>query len=517
MIYPKVNICTDPTCPSHGQLLRIWDKPKHVVFFSLAHGVYEGFAVHMHCRKCPAVYYPNYVVRGGIREYYDGIPDFVQVSDHKYVERVLLEHFTMLSVLSWTSATNAAHIYHESMSGLSGSARDTPRYQLRTEHTWDGFVVLALLRDAKLNNSILQVPSGGAQKDRFDLAMRARNERICRSGQPEFAHWCQKCVRVFPDDHDGVPRFVDCVITDGIDMGRPCCGVHNCTGELRTPQDHWCAGHASQARFCVVEGCCLAHRDGSRTCDGHSAVEDHHIATGKALFTLRKRLQRAQVAHPTDAIHPDAPADEDVEVDIPFCPEKPSEGNQRVRARFGRRRTHNEQLIVRPCGIITSRETFYGAETISQVCHMLESKHLIPGSMPRYVFYDNNCTLYKFCEARSGESLHTRVGLPVDVFHWTSKHKKTDVACSVHCNPHRFPDLLRPDNTWYFNSSRAEQTNVWFGGYHAIIREMGAIKYAFFLDEMILRKNELTRVKLEGEGATPGYRDEIRFAGGAVQ
>ena len=150
-------------------------------------------------------------------------------------------------------------------------------------------------------------------------------------------------------------------------MGRPCCGVHNCTAELRTLQDHWCVGHAGQVWFCVVEGCCHGRRAGFRTCSEHASVEDHHVATGKALFTLRSCLQHAQVAHPTDAVSPQAPVDEEVEVDIPTCPEKSSAGNKRVRARFGRRRTHNEQLIVRPCGIITSRETFDGAETVSQV------------------------------------------------------------------------------------------------------------------------------------------------------
>lgn len=38
---------------------------------------------------------------------------------------------------------------------------------------------------------------------------------------------------------------------------------------------------------------------------------------------------------------------------------------KRLRAQFGRKRTHNEQVIVAPCGIILARETFYGAEAIS--------------------------------------------------------------------------------------------------------------------------------------------------------
>ena len=39
----------------------------------------------------------------------------------------------------------------------------------------------------------------------------------------------------------------------------------------------------------------------------------------------------------------------------------------KVRAQFGRRRTHNEQIIVAPCGVIIARATFYGAEAVSSV------------------------------------------------------------------------------------------------------------------------------------------------------
>jgi hypothetical protein len=41
--------------------------------------------------------------------------------------------------------------------------------------------------------------------------------------------------------------------------------------------------------------------------------------------------------------------------------------SERIRAQLGRRRTHNEQIIVAPCGIIIARETFYGAEGVGSV------------------------------------------------------------------------------------------------------------------------------------------------------
>jgi hypothetical protein len=34
---------------------------------------------------------------------------------------------------------------------------------------------------------------------------------------------------------------------------------------------------------------------------------------------------------------------------------------------LGRQRTHNEQTLIRPCGVIHARATMYGAEAVSNV------------------------------------------------------------------------------------------------------------------------------------------------------
>lgn len=69
-----------------------------------------------------------------------------------------------------------------------------------------------------------------------------------------------------------------------------------------------------------------------------------------------------------------------------------------------------------------------------------------------------------------------------------------------------FPQIRRDDDTWYFNSSIAEQTTVWMGGYHPIIWEMTSLKYNFFLDEMIKETNIMTLERLEVKGCVPLYR-----------
>ena len=49
-----------------------------------------------------------------------------------------------------------------------------------------------------------------------------------------------------------------------------------------------------------------------------------------------------------------------------------------------------------------------------------------------------------------------------------------------------YPELLDASGGFYFNSLIAEQTNVWFSMFHNICREITAVKYDFFLNEMVL-------------------------------
>jgi hypothetical protein len=58
---------------------------------------------------------------------------------------------------------------------------------------------------------------------------------------------------------------------------------------------------------------------------------------------------------------------------------------------------------------------------------------------------------------------------------------------------------------WTFNSSAAEQTNVWMGGYLSMTREMRSVFFNFFLDEMIRRRNEWNIRELERKGYQPCY------------
>lgn len=407
--------------------------------------------------------------------YYSGIPNAIQVAEHTFVDLRVLNLFNAQCVFAWTSATNASHIYHEALSGLTLDDRSTARFHLRTEHVWDGFVIVALLKDAGERGHTLIVPHTGDQKDRFTSAMDTRNAHMRRNGQPEYAHWCTKCVRRY--DHDDgtssrhcfslamldmllmVPGYVDAMVTDGIEIGQPCCSVRHCIKPLRSTQDRYCPGHLWRDSICAVDDCPASCEQGFRTCPipAHRAVESRYTMLHKAAFQLRARLQQSKVAQPDDSVSPVAAVDEAIEVELDFsgpppesvpgngctdgtscfintptdlhaspplinsvnptvstnaplplaagrsspptqhfpalsatvslpmtsqgkpgnpesarphspCTEKPDEGNGRkLRGIFGRAHTHNDQLFVRPCGIMVERDICYGSETVPQI------------------------------------------------------------------------------------------------------------------------------------------------------
>jgi hypothetical protein len=111
----------------------------------------------------------------------------------------------------------------------------------------------------------------------------------------------------------------------------------------------------------------------------------------------------------------------------------------------------------------------------------------------------------KVLQSAPEDPLH-EVALPVDVFHYQCKHSKTDKFCTDNCNPSKWSEL-RENGKWVFNSSAAEQTNAWIGGFLAIVREMRVERFNFFLDEMIRRRNDWIMEELSRKGKNPRFLD----------
>lgn len=98
-----------------------------------------------------------------------------------------------------------------------------------------------------------------------------------------------------------------------------------------------------------------------------------------------------------------------------------------------------------------------------------------PGLEPDFLFFDNACSLRSHLRGCDHQGLLKRMALVVDSFHF-STHKHSNVECQQFCNPSSYPVLRSHDGAWLFNSSAAEQANVWFGKFQTRVREMNVVR-----------------------------------------
>lgn len=165
---------------------------------------------------------------------------------------------------------------------------------------------------------------------------------------------------------------VDAVVMDGVTIGHPCCSVHECKIPLASKKHRFCPAHAAEGLLCQIVGCANpAEQPSFRSCadPSHRALDIAANERSKSFFQLTERLKRAKVSHPANAVATEAiPEDEaGSDLDEAECSTKPDTGNVKLRALWTRKQTHNEQLAVRPCGVIIGRETFHGSEGIGLV------------------------------------------------------------------------------------------------------------------------------------------------------
>ncbi|KAF8229572.1 hypothetical protein L208DRAFT_1286352 [Tricholoma matsutake] len=503
-LYPPHHTCTNASCPwsQTGKLLKQVEQ-RQGVLYTFAQGAQPICSVHLYL--CNMKYHHNL---DGTCTYYDGaIPDAIQVGEHQFAEQQLIQMWITSMLLSWTSATNCTHQYNHTLAGSEPPVGWPFGFAVTTEQVWDGFIILALLEDCQQWSKVLEVPHTGAQKDRFTAALRWCNLRFHLHGQPESQHYCHKCLCIYKSKKVWV-----CVI-DGVTVGCPCCAVHNCKVPLENNRHCFCPRHSALDCVCSVVSCSATTAADSRMCSDpeHQEAEQLHRDWQQAHFQLKERLQCARVTHPSDAVAQDVNVadliDADEEEDLEIAGHD-KEGDsaaknppKRICVQLSHKQTHNEQIIVAPCGMIIAHESFYGAEGIGSIIEMIKCT-FHEDIKPDHIFFDNNCSLAKAVQGK--DLFFDDIGLTVDVFHFKAKHSETDLYCQQYCNPIAYPELLSEDGKeWHFNSSIAEQTNVWLGGYHAMCHEMLINKYTFFLDELILHRNRMTREKLTNKKWSP--------------
>ncbi|KAN0096936.1 hypothetical protein V8E55_001382 [Tylopilus felleus] len=512
-LYPPVQYCSMSSCPRTLKGMRMMHAEQwQCVLYTVSDGPLPVYSVHLSCEACEVNYHHNFKVYKGERTYYGGVPDIIQASEHQFIERQVIE------IQNSTSATTCANFYNTAMS----QSKEPPpgwafSFALSSDHMWSAFSLLCLLEDAAEREEHLVVKHTSDQKDYFVGLVQAHNECIQIEGQPEVTHFCDKCTCWYLNGDGNIDCKCSVAVMDGVCISHPCCSRHNCHVPLRSGKDCFCPIHARLENVCLIVGCERQVLEGHLTCKSaeHQEIERCHREKGQSCFQLRDRLQRACTAHSAShtstsralsqltanendneefTVHSSGHVTAHSLEDVSTHQDQPLANTRKVCAKFTRSRTHNGQLAVAPCGMILGRDTMFGAEGIASVAEFIKRTFHIEALKPDHIFFDNNCLLAQHVKA---DLYFCNIGLTVDVFHFKTKHKETHMFCQEHCNPAVFPELIGADGEdWFFNSSVAEQVNIWIGGYHAICRKMLVDKYDFFLDQMILRCNHATKAKL---------------------
>ncbi|KAF8869217.1 hypothetical protein CPB84DRAFT_1694640, partial [Gymnopilus junonius] len=290
-LYPPVTTCLNPSCLKDMALLHDYAKtPRKVILFTLEDGAYMTYHYKLTCTTCKTMYHNNYLVSNHVRTYYAGVPDVIEIGKHQFILRDVANMFLNLMLISWTSASNCMTIYNESLS------------------------------------------------------------------KPE--NW--------PKEWDFI------ILSNGITIGHPCCGVRHCTESLENvKRDQFCPGHKYRLEICAVEGCEEKVVPDFLTCAlaSHRELEEKRKLHNSTNFQLQSQVQRSTVSNPPDeevmqSLREDGEAlDDGIEEKVlpstapqePMaCPQKLETGNQCIRACFGHSQTHNEQLLVHPCGMIVA-------------------------------------------------------------------------------------------------------------------------------------------------------------------
>ena len=271
-------------------------------------------------------------------------------------------------------------------------------------------------------------------------------------------------------------------------MGQPCCGVFKCQEPLQNNRHRFCAVHFGSHDVCTVVGCenpvledmIIDPVDGTpritkkKTCSLllHQQMEKKHHERSTSSFLYKEWLQHAKISQPVDSFSgahrvPEQDIQEDLKTFVvdnqdevaihtqknpgtvgslddvqqqDSCPSKSAEGNRTLKAQFGHQRTHNEQTLVHPCGVIFAHATMFGAEAVSNFLVMVRNAFSVPGAQkPEHIFYDTNCDVRQQAEK---DLWFKGVGMCVDAWHFHNKHAVTHQYCQLHCNPAQYPELM---------------------------------------------------------------------------
>ncbi|KAJ7201635.1 hypothetical protein GGX14DRAFT_356063, partial [Mycena pura] len=502
-LYPPVRRCPNAGCKNKKLGNAILATCR---VFTLHRGILPGRAASLYCDTCKTRYHYAFKITmassgHGLREYYVEPLKYIHAQEASFVDRKLCAYIRHAISMSHTSTSDIGEIYDACLQiGVDDEIVNSPLLmEMAQDVVLEAFFMYSLLQRVQHAGESLHLLHNEHHNRRIDVALDQFNFKMAGTGQPHYLHACHDCLK-FVKDPEGNLCYIRAAVTDGVTLGHPCCARSGCQTPLNSMKDRFCSLHRDDASKCAAVGCDTRAEQGFITCTlpAHRAEETKiYVDQISAYEDLRRRFLKANV---------------------PRTPKRKGRKSGRAVRRF----THHEQLTVNTCGVVTSRCSMFVSEGVASVREFLKKVYPEEYLLPTHIFYDNACHLLSHIQAQ-GDTHFKTARLIVDIFH---ARNHDDEFCTAKCNGASFPELHYTNKEgkecWVFNSSIAEQTNVWFGAFQAISREMSParcvylfviyigslmVRYNFFLDEVISAHNERLVGRLEREGKQPFLLD----------
>ncbi|KIM22242.1 hypothetical protein M408DRAFT_28877 [Serendipita vermifera MAFF 305830] len=303
IIGPPTVTCTYSECPYFRRDLTN-RKQYPATLFTRDHGPIPVFPSNLYCEGCHTTYHPNYYIHSNAtaRTYYnETVPKVVQVSQRNFFEETLCEQFAVMMTMAWNSATNCARIFNLSTGDYTRERQKLIGWkamQMEMEHVWNGFFLHGLMLESFRSQTRLTFPNSDTHHfERYSEALILRNESYRGVARPMWNHVCDLCSKVVI--RDGVAVLIRAVVVDGVTIGHPCCGVHDCKEPLpseSTPhgKPRYCLTHQNIENKCAITTCNQLAVAPHKTCAQAECrgVENKYTSTGNAMFQLKSRLKR---------------------------------------------------------------------------------------------------------------------------------------------------------------------------------------------------------------------------------
>ncbi|KAF8228357.1 hypothetical protein L208DRAFT_1291845 [Tricholoma matsutake] len=112
-LYPLQHTCTNPilSAPPLGATHQK-EEQWQAVLYTMDKGVLPVHSVHLYCDECKTSYRHNFWVNEGVCTYYNGIPAVIQVGEHQFAEKWLVQLWITLMLVSWQVDPMCSMLYH---------------------------------------------------------------------------------------------------------------------------------------------------------------------------------------------------------------------------------------------------------------------------------------------------------------------------------------------------------------------------------------------------------------------